>query len=174
MAPEKKHKEKSKAPDYLSLLCIRNDEKVPTIISDVNQALASLSNQDRKNLMSNNFTVSYPDSFSVKGSVQAPMIIKGDNGYYSRFDAAFTTPNNANVKESFDKLNEELTANSIDVNLKSGDLLIFRNQKIVHGRKKFTPKYNGFDRYLIRLFGVDSLSDVVSVAKSQPYHSILV
>jgi capsule polysaccharide modification protein KpsS len=144
------------------------------MISDINKAINSLSDKDIKNLMSDNFTINYPDSFSVNGSVQAPIIVKDQNGYYSRFDAAFTTPNNNYVKKSFSKLNDLLNKNHINVNLKSGDILIFRNQKIVHGRKKFTPKYNGFDRYLIRLFGVDSLDNIVSFSKCQPYHSISV
>ncbi|GEM77670.1 TauD/TfdA family dioxygenase [Vibrio sagamiensis] len=172
LTPEASEEGKSKAPDYLSLLCIRNNEKVPTIISDINQAIKSLTENELNILLDKRYTIDYPDSFKVSGKVEAPVLVKSEEGFYSRFDYAFTTPNDKDAKKAFDKLNQILTENSQDINLDSGDLIIFRNQKVVHGRKKFNPKYDGFDRFLIRLFGVDELRDIVTVSDDQPYHSV--
>ena len=36
----------------------------------------------------------------------------------------------------------------------SGDFLIFKNQETIHKRSHFTPKYDGNDRWLMRLFGM--------------------
>ena len=34
---------------------------------------------------------------------------------------------------------------------RTGDLLIVDNRRAVHGRSQFTPRYDGFDRWLQRM-----------------------
>jgi L-asparagine oxygenase len=43
------------------------------------------------------------------------------------------------------------------VKLNVGDLLCIDNRRTVHGRSSFTPRYDGFDRWLQRAFVVRDL-----------------
>ena len=164
----------SVSPDYLSLFCIRNDEAISTDLSDIPLALSQLSAKEIAILKSPRFRITYPDSFDVQGDIVAPVIVENENGLCSRFDAAFTKPVDNEAQQVFNKLNHYLKAFQINVNLNSGDLLIFRNQKMAHSRQSFTPQYNGYDRFLLRVFGVDSLSRVKPVSPTTPYYSIAV
>jgi L-asparagine oxygenase len=42
----------------------------------------------------------------------------------------------------------------LKLNLEAGDILFIDNNRVVHGRSSFQPKYNGLDRFLIRCFGL--------------------
>jgi len=42
-------------------------------------------------------------------------------------------------------------------NLKPGEILFINNNKAVHGRSPFFPKYDGTDRFLVRCFAVFNL-----------------
>ncbi|MCL1127847.1 TauD/TfdA family dioxygenase [Shewanella surugensis] len=164
----------SVSPDYLSLFCIRNDEDISTDLSDIPLALSQLSAEEIAILKSPRFRIAYPDSFDIQGDIIAPVIVENEHGLCSRFDSAFTHPIDNEAKIVFNKLNHHLKASTININLDSGDLLIFRNQQMAHSRRSFTPQYNGYDRFLLRVFGVDSLSRVKSVSPTTPYYSIAV
>ncbi|QMV14895.1 TauD/TfdA family dioxygenase [Vibrio spartinae] len=157
-------------PDYLALFCVRNNEKIPTIISDIPSAFTKLSTQDQHTLTMKRFKINYPDSFSQKGHVIVPIVNVTPKGIYSRFDAAFTHPLDQQANDAFQRLHNKLIEGQTKINLESGDILIFRNQKIAHARTGFTPKYDGYDRFLLRLFGVDSLDRVTSLFSDNPYH----
>lgn len=161
----------SSSPDYLSLFCVRNDEKIPTLIADIQIAYATLSCTEQKILQSPRFKIHYPDSFDTKGSVVFPVITENEHGIFSRFDAAFTEPLDTAAKKAFNRLNDVLKQAQIPIYFDSGDMLIFRNQKIAHARKSFTPKYNGYDRFLIRTFGLDHLNNISRVSFEDPYHA---
>jgi hypothetical protein len=40
----------------------------------------------------------------------------------------------------------------IQINLQPGDIIILDNNRVVHGRSSFIPKYDGTDRFLVRCF----------------------
>ncbi|WP_299493813.1 TauD/TfdA family dioxygenase [uncultured Shewanella sp.] len=164
----------SVSPDYLSLFCIRNNERISTELADITLALNQLSPKEINILKSPRFRIAFPDSFEVQGDIVAPVIVKNENGLCSRFDAAFTEPVDNETQQVFNKLNQRLNASAISITLNSGDLLIFRNQQMAHSRRSFIPKYNGYDRFLLRVFGVDSLTGVKSVSPTTPYYSIAV
>jgi hypothetical protein len=37
-------------------------------------------------------------------------------------------------------------------NMQTGDIIFIDNRRAVHGRSPFSPKYDGYDRFLIRAF----------------------
>jgi alpha-ketoglutarate-dependent taurine dioxygenase len=52
-----------------------------------------------------------------------------------------------------------------------GDLLCIDNRRTVHGRTSFTPRYDGFDRWLQRSFVVRDLG--LSAVDRQPGERII-
>jgi L-asparagine oxygenase len=47
--------------------------------------------------------------------------------------------------------------------------LIFKNQRVTHSRESFAPRFDGADRWLLRLFGINDLKRTVPVNKEKPY-----
>jgi L-asparagine oxygenase len=39
-------------------------------------------------------------------------------------------------------------------NLKPGEIILIDNLRAVHGRSSFSPRYDGYDRFLVRCFAV--------------------
>ncbi len=55
------------------------------------------------------------------------------------------------AQEALDALVEQIDTNLKDLTLKSGDICFIDNYRVVHGRKPFTARYDGNDRWLKRL-----------------------
>lgn len=64
-----------------------------------------------------------------------------------------------------------LNTQSFDCNLAldKGDFVIFKNQKTLHARRKFTPKFDGKDRWLMRMFGLNDVSRLQAISNDLPY-----
>lgn len=54
-------------------------------------------------------------------------------------------------KRALVALDSNLKANLLDIVLAPGDILVINNDKAVHGRRPFSPKYDGTDRWLKRV-----------------------
>lgn len=50
-----------------------------------------------------------------------------------------------------------------------GDLLIIKNQRLMHCREGFTPRDDGTDRWLIRLFGMSNRDRIIPEIDSMPH-----
>jgi len=46
---------------------------------------------------------------------------------------------------------------AISLPFESGDFLIFKNQEVLHSRESFTAKYDGYDRWLLRVYGASNI-----------------
>jgi Taurine catabolism dioxygenase TauD, TfdA family len=65
--------------------------------------------------------------------------------------------------QAFEALYDALWEVRQEFALAPGDMAIIDNTMALHGRTAFTPRYDGYDRWLQRLFTVRSLSDVVDL-----------
>jgi L-asparagine oxygenase len=66
---------------------------------------------------------------------------------------ADTAPGKAALVELFDALRRC----AVGVRLRPGDLLAIDNRTAVHGRTTFSPRFDGYDRWLRRAFAITDL-----------------
>jgi len=149
-------------PDILSLSCIRGDPLAQTYVLPVNYILENMNDDEREMLRLPLWKTGVDLSFKlngnnfIEGDIRGPFpIISGDD---------------VDPKLLFDQdlmfgVNEEsnnLIKKIIDIyykyrnqhNLQSGEIILIDNNRAVHGRSAFYPKYDGNDRFLIRCFAV--------------------
>jgi L-asparagine oxygenase len=148
-------------PDLLLLLCLRPDaeRRAGTLVADIRSALQYLSPWDRDVLRQPLFQIQAPLSFAtglggqpwseprpvLTGSDSSPEVCLNLNGMRA------VTPG---AEATLDLLRRLLESPSIveSVVLEAGDLLIVDNRKSVHGRTPFTARFDGYDRWLQRLY----------------------
>ena len=148
------------SPQFLSLYCLRGMDNVYTKIIVLNDVIKQLDNSDIEILKSNSFVVNTPDSFDVYHEVKNVCAIAYKSGrYYTRFDYHNLHSNDENINRILLKFKNILkTTKCISISFKSGDFLIFKNQEVLHSRESFNPKFDGKDRWLIRIYGANNMN----------------
>ncbi|QFT39844.1 L-asparagine oxygenase (plasmid) [Vibrio sp. THAF191c] len=94
----------------------------------------------------------------------------GDNGVvYCRYDKENTTPLTESAAAALVMLEAQLANESLERHqvYQPGDLLMIKNQRVVHSREEFYPCQDGADRWLVRLFGMSSLDQIVPHGNSK-------
>jgi len=148
-------------PDFLLLLCLRSDAegRAATLVADIRYALRYLSPFDCDMLRQPLFQVQAPASFAkglgdqpwseprpvLTGPDDSPEVCLNLNGMRA------VTPG---AEKTLDLLRWLLESPGVveSVVLDVGDLLVVDNRKSVHGRTPFTARYDGFDRWLQRVY----------------------
>lgn len=149
---------RSPVPDTLSLLCLRQQDNVATSILKLDDILDELSEEEIKLLEEAEFTVNRPASFEKQESIdKLPLLLKGDDGLYvSRFDyhnVRASSPKYDSVLEKFKRVSLD-PKKWVSLYLKPGQVVTFDNQRTLHTRNGFKPKFDGNDRWLLRVFGL--------------------
>lgn len=164
----------SACPEYLSLTGLRCELAVPTRIVAIRDVLDILPDFVEQELLRPNFNIRRPESFGSQGNVleNVPLLYKPPSGaLHCRYNKAAVTATTANADFALQVF--AATANHPDVIrhilLQPGDMLIFKNQQTLHARDGFTPRYDGRDRWMIRVFGVDDPARVVPLDPTQPF-----
>jgi len=159
--------------DYLAMMCMRNQDKVPTVISSI--ANVSLDEEYVEVLFQPHFTI-LPDNShrkvnnfkgqeaeklapafdSIEQWIKEPpkiAVLFGDpKSPYIRLDPYFmATPENPLAARALASLTEQLEANLEDVALAEGEVILVDNFRAVHGRAPFQARYDGTDRWLKRI-----------------------
>lgn len=148
-------------PDILSLACLRGDLEAYTHILPVQYILNNLNDDDKKLLREPLWKTGVDLSFKlnghefIDGDIRGPLsIISGPlEDPLLVFDQDLMT----GITEESDKMVKKI----IDIyykhrlrhNLKPNEIVLIDNNRAVHGRSPFFPKYDGYDRFLIRCFG---------------------
>ncbi|MFD3624614.1 guanitoxin biosynthesis L-enduracididine beta-hydroxylase GntD [Streptomyces sp. DSM 116494] len=156
--------------DYLLLMGLRNPDAVPTIVASVRDV--RLGAADRAVLAEERFLIR-PDTEHIRqlqtyapGHPALPplramaahpvptAVLFGDRlSPYLRIDRPFmdTLPGDTEAEAALDRLMAELNRVQQDVAVAPGSLLIVDNYRAVHGRRPFTARYDGTDRWLKKL-----------------------
>ncbi|KAB1933868.1 hypothetical protein F8271_23815 [Micromonospora sp. ALFpr18c] len=151
-------------PDFLGLLCLRPDHerRASSITSSITEAVRLLSPADEAVLREPRFRTRLAPSF-CRGQVHRPYlepaaVLTGSASFpLLTVDFDDTAPGDPQSAAALDALHEALQAVRREAILVQGDLAIIDNSTTVHGRGEFTPRYDGADRWLQRLFVVRSL-----------------
>lgn len=143
-------------PDYVMLLCLRGDPTAVTTYADVDDIVQLLDNEMISYLQDFAYCTGVDESF--KGldkkykEVILPVLKKIDNNEYNLlYDEDLMKPTNILASMALEKFSEAVSKCTKEIVLKTGDLLIINNNKVIHGRKPFQPKYDGTDRWVQRV-----------------------
>lgn len=172
LVPECTRQGLSIAPEYLSLYGLRCDLRVPTKIACLDEVMKKLDSATIATLKEPLYELTMPDSFSSHEKFTLPIFVQDQDGvFYSRFDKEYTKPLNAEATTAFQKFEQALYEKDSVHHffLQNGDFLIFKNQRMTHSREAFQARYDGTDRWLIRLFGVNNLDRTIPVNTDIPY-----
>lgn len=142
-------------PDYVGLLCLRpaHDEQVGTRVASIRRALPLVGDADREVLHQPRFLTEAPPSFRSAGRSSPHAVLGGaveDPDICVDFHATQALDDRAG--EALRHLRAALFETRADVVLGSGDMVFVDNRIVVHGRVSFSPRYDGSDRWLHRVY----------------------
>lgn len=147
-------------PDILSLACLRGDDRAYTYILPVQRIIENCSPREIQTLREPRWMIGVDLSFKlhgqpfIDGDVRGPIaILSGpEEDPELIFDQDLmkgTTPEAENLVK---KIVEIYYKHRIAHCLQPGEIIFVDNRRAVHGRSSFSPKYDGYDRFLVRCF----------------------
>jgi len=155
-------------PDFLSLACVRGDKSALTYILPLETILLHLDEPVKKLLRTPLWKIGVDYSFKlngnefIDGNERGPIPIININDEDTEADAdptlVFDQDLMIGVTEEANEIIKKITniyyEHRIQHCLQPGEIMIINNNKAVHGRSAFIPKYNSNDRFLVRCFGM--------------------
>lgn len=160
-------------PDILSLACLRGDLNAFTYILPVQMILDNVTQEEQELLWKPLWKIGIDLSFQqidseIHSSSDLEMRCLSNDKlrgpipilYGSKIDPylVFDQDLMLGITEEANKLIKKIVTiyykKRISHNLSSGEIIFVDNRRAVHGRSSFYPKYDGYDRFLIRCFAV--------------------
>lgn len=149
-------------PDVLSLACLRGNIDAFTYILPVSKILDSVSQSDlellRKPLWNTGVDLSFKLNGHefIEGDIRGPFPILSNSisDPFFLFDQDLMIGTTNESQQIIQRIIDIYHKCRIKHNLKSGEIIFIDNNRAVHGRSSFIPKYDGFDRFLIRCFAI--------------------
>ena len=147
------------SPDVFGLLCLRNPDDIATTLIPLDTVLNNLKPKIIESLMKPQFSATSQSSFDREISINNIPVLKNlnDGGMGLRYSHSKVTANNSEAAQALHALTDEISHSEhvTQVVLHPGDALILNNRTCVHGRDAITgtQKFNGMDRWLIRIYG---------------------
>lgn len=145
-------------PSHVAILCLRHHPEAATTFVTADEIVAAVSAETLDALQQPAYTTGVDESYwEHKESCEwrtdpHPILWKEDEVWRVRFDADLTAPLCPAQQTSFERVVSLIRDLQKPTVLQPGDLVVFDNSRVVHGRRSFTPTYNGMDRWLLRTF----------------------
>ncbi len=144
--------------EYLGLLCIRNPTKTPTTVSWVNEG--DLTEDVLSILFEARFIIGENLAHSVSEKTEYSSILFGNkDSPYLKINLNKIKAKDNKAEEALAILTKILKKNEHKIMLEHGEILFIDNLRTVHGRDPFEPLFNGFDRWLKRVYITDNLKE---------------
>ncbi len=163
----------SGCPQFLALHCLKTDTSVPTELIFLDDILENMPEFIIDGLKKQNYRILKPDSFGENQEYIESLSILGESsdGYMlNRFDSKFATAKNKEATFCLSAFfNEVKNANSNKIILTPGDILILHNQRTLHARGAFKARFNGSDRWLLRLYGTKQINRHILIENKPKY-----
>lgn len=149
-------------PHYLLLLCLRGDtdHKAMTRIASGNAIASRLSPRHLAAARLPEFKLRCPESFATvpgQDAFSEPVAIF--SGPPERAELRIDLPDymeclTDRATEAYEAIQTALAEPGVvrDIDLQPGQVVVLANRRITHGRTVFTPRYDGTDRWLQRMF----------------------
>lgn len=148
-------------PDFVMLLCLRTDHDGVAGLRTacVRSVLPLLSGQAVATLFSAEFVTEAPPSFGLGtgGAVEHAVLTGAPDDPDIRVDLAATRPRTDRAAAALRELQQYFGETCRTRVLRPGELAVVDNRVTVHGRTRFTPRYDGQDRWLQRTFVLSDL-----------------
>jgi L-asparagine oxygenase len=142
-------------PDYVGLLCLRSDQArhATTLVASIRRVAGGLSAADRRVLGQPRFATAPPPSF-VRGDAAAahPVLLGCPDDPDVRLDLNATRALDCDAGHALERLRAALASAAVRLVLRSGDMALLDNRVVLHGRSRFSPRYDGLDRWLHRVY----------------------
>jgi L-asparagine oxygenase len=142
-------------PDYVGLICLRNDpgNEAGTLVVSIRRVLARLSPADRTVLAQPRFRTAAPPSFRRGGAGAAHPVLGGcPDDPDIRLDVHATVALDDEAGEALRRLGATMHAAATPLVFRPGEMALLDNRLVLHGRTRFTPRYDGQDRWLHRVY----------------------
>ena len=147
-------------PDILSLACVRGDEKAYTYILPVKSVIDNLTPFEIQRLREPLWITGVDLSFKLhgkpflEGDLRGPMpILHGSvEDPELIFDQDLMMGTTPEADDLVKKIIDIYYQHRIAHCLQPGEIIFVDNRRAVHGRSSFSPKYDGYDRFLVRCF----------------------
>ncbi|WP_406360962.1 clavaminate synthase family protein [Streptomyces sp. NBC_00715] len=146
-------------PNYVMLACSRADHerRAETLVGSVRKALTLLDEDTKARLFDRRLPCCVDVAF--RGGVEDPGAIAEVKALYGNekdpflgYDRELLAPEEPADKEAVAALSQALDDVTEAVKLTPGDLLIIDNFRTTHARTPFSPRWDGKDRWLHRVY----------------------
>lgn len=146
--------------EYLGLVCMRNDERVATVISCIDDIV--LNAEEKQILFEPRFKISHNpihDTSDIVEETSQAILFGHKNAPYVRVNAAALDLNEYEgiERQALEKLLNHFAENRIAVTLKATDCFFVDNYRCVHARDSFQANYGDGARWLARVVFASSL-----------------
>ena len=147
-------------PSYVLLLCLRGDGGAITTYANSEDIVAKINNESLELLQQPIYVTRIDESFRLNGEQDFEMNVSIlrknlDNGFDITYDKYFMRGTTDEAQEALDEFNRAINKSVQEIVLEQGDLLVIDNNRTVHGRKPFAARYDGTDRWVMRLLVVN-------------------
>jgi L-asparagine oxygenase len=142
----------SRRCDYLGLMCLRNDDLVPTSYAELD--LERISGELVDVLFQRRFTIRADDTHHHQGGHEPIALLWGDRSRpFLRIDDHFTDPlpGDEPARAALEALVAALYSAEQSITLRPGEVVFIDNHLAAHGRRPFTARYDGADRWIKRV-----------------------
>lgn len=139
-------------PDYVTLACIRNNERAITGIVSLSSVLMQLDKETLDQLSSNSFNVYTGRSHEGKGIDTGPILIRNESGQITIRLGGDVEGTSSDARHALSGLRQALATNATSEGLLlgKGEILGFDNSTSIHYRSSFTPESSPAKRRWIR------------------------
>jgi L-asparagine oxygenase len=148
-------------PSYVALYCVRSGPsgEARTLLVEGARVLEQCAPGTVDFLRQPLFWVRASKSFGENTMTCGPMsVVSGPPSQPEiRYGGTAMVALNRDAATALAEFERHLAANPVEVELAAGDLLVFDNRKILHGRTGFTPRFDGSDRWLLRSLVISDL-----------------
>lgn len=164
-------------PDFLLLACSRadHDGAAGTTVASARAALPLLGAAELEILRENRLACGTDLAFrhSDGTSPQAHVLVVDGDPADPRlaFDRELLEPGNPLARRALQALSAALDMVTETVRMRPGDLLVLDNTRVVHGRTAFTPRWDGHDRWLHRMYARSVRPGSAGLAAALPYRT---
>lgn len=148
---------------YQAFVCVRPDPDVPMDLVTLADIAAEAAKRHGSMLIdalaAPDFAINRPDSHGGGRDVEeVPLLVRDAAGrLYGRFHAGNVvglTPEAQAAYEAFRQI-ATATRSTMEVQGERGALLMYSNTRTLHRRRRFAPRFDGADRYYVRLYMMD-------------------
>jgi TfdA family taurine catabolism dioxygenase TauD len=154
-------------PSQVLLMCLRQspDGGGATYVASVRDALEQLPIGLRACLFEDRFVTGIDFSFGSQSGLsgngpQLPVLFGDPYDPLMKFDLDLMEPIGHRATEALRRFGDALASRRRSVLLEVGDLMVIDNRRAVHGREPFSARYDGADRWLVRVLVLPDISAV--------------